>query len=190
MLAIAFVLRYRVTFLQQGAKLGAVPGFPATTRLRARMFLANIFLEEERTHREFARTPGLKKWAKALATAPARAAEATQGIGEVWARRLKSTRSYSGLSVKDLSLSLGLGQAYATHYRMASWSIHPVQIGRHLTIDADGQNRVNLSPGLDDVAVALDTANSFLVACLRFVDDRLGLSLGASLADHERTLFE
>jgi hypothetical protein len=73
---------------------------------------------------------------------------------------------------------------------MASWSIHPVQIGRHLTIDADGQNRVNLSPGLDDVAVALDTANSFLVACLRFVDDRLGLSLGASLADHERTLFE
>jgi len=42
---------------------------------------------------------------------------AQQMIGPEWSRRFRERRSYSGLSTKDLAISLGLAGACATLYQ-------------------------------------------------------------------------
>jgi hypothetical protein len=187
--AIAWLLRHRLALQQGGVKVPGVPGFPLTTWFRARLFLANLYLEEERTAGEWSRTPGLRRvGARTFPSSTTRVAKVTAVIGQEWTRRLRASRSYSGLSLKNLAASLRLSPAYATHYRAGSWSTHPVQLVRHIELNPNGPATIHLSPNLSDVEPAVETANVLLMACLEFLNDRLGLSLEAKISSQRKAL--
>jgi ribosome-binding protein aMBF1 (putative translation factor) len=103
-----------------------VKGKPLSTRFRARLYIANLAFEKERMLGQWLKTPGLLRTAKRAArlAIQERVKQAEAVIGADWAARLKRTRSYSGLSIKDLAESLKLTTSYATFYRSASWPTH------------------------------------------------------------------
>lgn len=180
MMALAFLLRHRVTLKEHGRVLAPVPGKPLSTRFRTQMYDANTTLEKQRTNTEFARTKGLRNWAKSLNTpellAEIKAVEAA--LGPDWTKRLRDRKSYSGVSIKDLAISLRLGPAYATHYRVSSWSVHASTLHRYITFDGQGgPPTIHLFPDASDVGEAVHTANIFLLACIDLLNSRMGLGL-------------
>lgn len=186
-LAVAFLLRHRITLRAHGTPLAQVPNRPLTTRFRAEMYIANVAFEKDRTRREFERTPRVKRHATraGVATVAADVAAAEAILGPEWTRRLKAARSYSGLSIRDLALSLGLAPAYATAYRRGSWAVHPVHLTRYIEPnDTGGQPTVYLAPATDDVETALRTANVLLRACVEFLNDRFGFGLETGIKEH------
>jgi hypothetical protein len=176
-IALVFVLRHRVTLRSQGKTLPRVKGKPLTAKLRARLYVANIAFEHERTLNEWERTKGLRHAAKTLDKKgiPERVNAAEKAIGREWADRLKKRRTYSGTTVKDLALTLGLTQAYATLYRSASWSTHATDLTQFVRLAPQAGTTLYLSPGDAWVPPTIRGASLLLVISIEFLNERFGL---------------
>jgi hypothetical protein len=94
-LALAFVLRPRLRVKMCSNPLPRTKGKPFGSRFRARLYLANIALEKERTLKEFERTKGLRNIAKSLDRTAILldVAAAESAIGREWAARLKDRKT-------------------------------------------------------------------------------------------------
>jgi len=176
--ALVFVLRHRVTLTSQGKTLPRVRGKPLTAKLRARLYMANIAFEHQRTLYEWERTKGLKHAAKTLDKKgiSERVNAAEKAIGQEWSKRLKERRTYSGTTLKDLALTLRLAQAYATLYRSASWSTHATDLPQFVRLaPRAGTPTLYLSPGDAWVPQTIRGASLLLVICIEFLNERFGL---------------
>jgi len=189
-LALAFVLRRRLR-LRRGRDrrpLPPVPGWPLNSRLRARLYLANIAFENDRVFREFQDIRGLRRFRRRAAAARSVVQQVRDGeaaIGPEWTRRLRDSRSFSGVSIKDLALSLRLAAAYATLYRYGSWSVHAIDLTHFITLPDPGRPPlIQLAPHEGDVASAVSVANNLLLVCVRFVNERFGLDRDRAIERH------
>jgi len=117
-LAYYFLMKPRLTLRQNGKKLDPVPGKSLTTKFRTSLYLARRAFESLRKVEYYARTPGFKQFAKKFnkATLKTNAERWEAKIGPEWTKRLKRTRMYSGVKLKDLATSLGLNGAYDAAY--------------------------------------------------------------------------
>jgi hypothetical protein len=172
-LALCFVLQPRFRPKRGGRPLAAVKGKPLSRRFRARLYIANISFEKERTLSQWQKTRGLRRTAKrAVRVIEERVKQAESVIGPEWTERLKRSRSYSGLSIKDLAASLKLTTSYATFYRMASWPTHAT--------DADmifsQESTLDIAPSPRGIREAAAAASILLCRCADIVND--GLRLG------------
>jgi hypothetical protein len=183
-LALVFILRKQIRLRRgfspahpSGLSLSAIQRRPLSTRFRARLYQANLVFEQERTRDEFARTPRIKREARRITKRlPQLIAEAEKAIGPEWTRRLRQARSYSGVSLKELALSMGFRGAYATHYRFASWTVHALDLNRYIAFDpSKNASMISLAPNADYVDQALSIGNVLLFQCIHLFDDRFEL---------------
>ena len=192
-LALAFTLKERFRWRRDGVPMPAARSRHTGSMLRARLYLANMAFENERTLREFGRTTGLRRFrrrADAAREVALQVRTAEQGIGAEWSRRLRQSRSYSGLSVKDLALSLRFAQAYGTLYRYASWSVHAIDLAHFITLspEAGAIPEVHIAPSNGELIGALGMANAQLLACSRLLNHRLRLGQDHAIDGHARQL--
>jgi len=146
MLAIQFLLQYRIKLRDaKGHLIKEIRGKPLTARLRAGLFNANSTFESERMDTEFGNTPSLKHYVGKFGAAANIIRKAESRIGPEWTKRLRASRTYSGVSLKDLAVTLGVGELYATHYRVSSWAVHASRIDFYISFDA-GETTLQLFP--------------------------------------------
>jgi hypothetical protein len=192
-LALGFVLKDRVRLRRDGGFLPPVPGRPLNSRLRARLYLANIAFENARTLNEYQRTKGLKRFrgaAAARAEVARQVGDGEQAVGSQWSDRLRAKRTYSGVSIKDLALSLGLGPTYKTLYKYASWSVHALDLTHFVTFPA-GEDRpphLQLAPHEGEVRRVIDVSNAILLSCVRTFNRRFRLGEDQNVEEHARQL--
>jgi len=193
-LALNFILRPRVTIRRGGIRLPPVSGKPLTTGFRADLYLARFVVERNLMVQDLARTPGWKRTANKIdrASLASEAAKTAQSIGPEWTKRLKQSRTYSGVSLRDTAFSLGYGQAWVVLYRTGSWSTHANDIEQYVTLretsptDPTLVPEIYLQPGPAWVPQALIASAGLLVDCLSLLNSRFGLRHGAWMASHER----
>jgi len=189
--ALAFVLRKRVFLRRGGKRSPPVRGKPLNRRLRARLYLANMAFEQERTLDDWLKTRGLKRHARTKLdpkSIRAHAADAVAAIGPEWTDRLKKSRSYSGLSLRDLVGSLRLKGAYATMYRSTSWSVHGGADLGQFVVDRDGRSELLLSPSDAWVQPSIGAASLLLILCVSHLDDAFRLGLESRIRPHRLRL--
>jgi hypothetical protein len=190
-LALVFVLRNRVTLKRGGVRVGKVDRRPLGSRFRARLYLANVAFEALRTLNDWDRTKGLKRIAQRQINRAKVLQEATRAqkvIGSAWTQRLKDTRNYCGVTLKDLAQTVRLSQAYATLYRSASWSTHATDIEQFVRKLPDSRVSLQLRPSDLLIAETIKGASVTLLMCLSFMNDRLSLRLDARIRRHELRL--
>jgi hypothetical protein len=178
-LAVCFVLEPRFTPKKDGKRVPKVKGKPLSSRFRARLYIANLAFEKERMLGQWLKTRGLRRTAKRASrlAIEERVRQAEAVIGADWTRRLKQTRSYSGLSIKDLAESLKLTTSYATFYRSASWPTH--------STDADmifsAESTLDIAPSPRGVGEAATAASILLLRCIDVVNHGMRLGKDAEL---------
>jgi hypothetical protein len=192
-LALVLTLKDRVRMRSNGVLMPTVPSRHAGSMLRARLYLANIAFEHDRTLREFGRTRGLRRFrrrAGALREVARQVGPAEYAIGPQWSQRLRRSRSYSGGSVKDLALTLRFLPTYATLYRYASWSVHAIDLAHFVTqpAQAGARLRVQIAPSDAEVPGAVNVANALLLACVRSLNRRFRLGHNQTINGHARQL--
>ena len=79
--------------------------------------------------------------------------------------------------MKDLSVTLGFGELYATHYRVSSWAVHASRIDSYITFDGHGGAILQLFPDGAYVREAMHAANVFLLVCIDSLNSRMELGL-------------
>lgn len=189
MLAIHFLLAHRVTprTFQQGKviRIAPIPRRPLTTVFRTKLFIANSAFEQERMYESYRQTRGLRRRASGYARSGCATAvkESEARIGPQWTRRLKGSKSYAGLPLRDLALTLGFAHVYATLYRVGSWHTHVVDFHRHVNLDRDGVATLRLLSDIADVPQALHGATTLLVMSYAKVTQRLGEGWDADIAE-------
>jgi len=173
-LALCFVLQPRFRPKKDGRQLPSVRGKPLSRRFRARLYIANVVFERERMLGQWQKTRGLRRTAKRAARVAVeeRVKQAEIVIGSEWADRLKRSRSYSGLSIKDLAASLKLTTSYATFYRMASWPTHAADADMVFSQPAT----LDIAPSPRGIREAGNAASILLCRCVEIAND--GLRLG------------
>jgi len=190
-IALAFVLRARIRLKRGGKPVPKVKGRPFGRRLRARLFLAHVAFEKQRTLDEWSRTPGLKRSAKSKIDATIVAqgvVEAEGAIGKEWTDQLRKGKSYSGLTLKELVQSLRLGQIYATLYRAGSWSVHGgADIGQFVTETAGGPALL-LAASDAEIEPAMGGASVLMTICLGLLEDAYSLRLSSAIKTHRLRL--
>lgn len=176
-IAVGFLVTPRLILRNiEGKKYQAVKGKPLHARFRAKMFLANLAFERERMYKEHSAVRGLKRRARGYqkSNIPSQVAAFEKLLGPEWTKRLKRSRNYSGVSLKELAYSLGLGFEWATHYRQASWPVHAADVQRHVHKEPGQPTEINLSPSHQHCGQALGASNVLLASCFEAVDHRLG----------------
>ena len=190
-LALLFVARRRVTLKRNGKRIGRVGKRALGSRLRARLYLANVQFEAERTLGDWERTPGLKRSAARSFDAVGirgRSADAAQIIGVEWTKRLRDQKSYSGLNLREWAVSLGLAQPYAIVYRSGPWSTHATDLQQFVT-RTDSGSELLLEPSSDLIPQSIYSASRALLTCLDVMNDRFRLGLDSKLSPHKERLW-
>ncbi len=178
LLAYYFLMKPRLILRQNGKKLPPIPGKSLTTKFRTSLYLAHRAIESLRKVEYYARTPGLKRFAMKLNREKLK--ENSQlweaEIGSEWTKRLKRARTYSGLKIKDLAISLGLGSAYDTAYFFMSDIAHGAD-GMSYIKGADLNSDIELKwyaePG--EIVRVLVSSNLSMCASAQLLNKRLGL---------------
>lgn len=183
-LAFCFVMQRRFTLKENGKPLPLVPGKRLTAGFRTLLYFAHVAFDDERTLQAYAQRHGLKRAAKRLLkTDPLATAEGfAKMIGAHWTARLKQRRSYSGLSIKHLAESLGLGTYYDSVYRFQSSAVHSADACRFFEI-AQGALILELGPSAAQATRPLETASSLVGMCMHVLNNRLRLGLEDKLAE-------
>lgn len=191
-LALEFILRPRLTLKANGVRLPAVKGFPLSPEFRTRLYRANMTLERDRMHRAFQKTRGARRYStkRERADLAGDLAAVEKEIGTQWTKRLKWSKDFSGVGMRDLAVSLGLGTDYTVAYRRQSWAVHPVTPYGHVGLpDDEGDDGALLvEPSGTDVARAIVTANTLLGGCVGRLSLTFGLGLGGELHRHKTAI--
>ena len=97
-------------------------------------------------------------------------------IGPEWTKRLKKARTYSGVKLKDLAISLGLGSAYDTAYFFMSDVTHGAD-GMSYIRSANLRSEIQLNWYAEsgEVIRVLVSGNSSMCASAQLLNKRLGL---------------
>lgn len=180
-LALSFVLSPRVVLRQDGKRLPKVKGRPFSTRFRARLYIANLAFERERMLRRWKATKGLKRRGVTTLDVKAiqkRAQDGAAVIGPEWTARLRRSRSYSGLTIKDLAASLDFRTSYETFYRMSSWPAHAIDADAPFT----GEFTLDIAPSARGVAKAISSASLLILKCCDDLNSALRLGKDADIA--------
>lgn len=182
MLALFFLLKWRVVLKENGRKLNSPDKL--TTKFRAELYFAHLIFEQERLLKDFERTPGLKRDSKTFnkSAIEEQVIQAKQIIGSYWTKRLRDKKKYAGVSIKDLAGSLNILKAYASMYRFTSWSVHAVDILNYLSSDQKNDEIVIDRRTTDyDVRRPLQTACFTFLLCIDKISGRLGFELEPDL---------
>lgn len=145
------------------------------------LYLAHLAFERERELDAYLRTPVLKQAVKFLGDANEirkTAAKAESKIGADWTRLLKDKKTYSGLSVRDLSQTFGLLPFYEAIYRVCSQHVHAVD-ATDFIVPVNGDRpgtEIDLTPGGKQVGGVLVLGTRVYLYECSTLNNRLGLT--------------
>jgi hypothetical protein len=186
LLAAEFLMRPTLVLKRGGKPLPEVTGYPLTTGLRTKLYLAHDAASTLKTLREMAKHGEIEKEeaARALALAEQHAREEANEIGEEWAKRLKDSGSYSGVGVLDLAESIDMPFLYHTFYRPASAGVHATDARKYIEPEERSAGGITFhacSSG-KGVAEALIFASLVTLEVLNVANQRFGLNLDGRLS--------
>lgn len=165
------------------------PGVSLTRELRAMLFLTHHVLQPGREAAKHAGRPGMKRFARRLAKliAKDRVAEPyEQAIGPDWTATLKKKpHTYSGLSISDLSRSLGkpFARWYDIVYGRQSEHVHPADLLHHMQMDDEGTTRPQWHESVRHVRGTLETAVTMFYMTISRLNQhvRFGVAMDSAL---------
>jgi uncharacterized protein DUF5677 len=183
MAATTFLTRHRIILKENGKRISPVPGKTLTTRFRSSLYRANEAFQYRKFHR------GLSEWGdsdRIPHEIQKQVEDACAGwekvIGPVWTERVKR-KGYAGVSIKDLSESLGMGALYATMYRLHSAGVHGTDAANHSEFDEGFGWRFSVLPSTEGIAFSLGFTTLMMIAILKTVDRRLNLGIRQRIKD-------
>ena len=168
LLAARFILHTRRVL---AAKLPAIPRGHKAVDFRALLYSVRVVLDNRKVGRTAATTTGLKRVLAShhLKSSEQSASECEALIGPEWTLVLNQHPfTYSGLTIAQLSKSLGLARLHAATYGPLSTKVHACD-ANSLIMDAnDGQTLINISGGdINQLSETLQLATSLLFEIVR-----------------------
>jgi hypothetical protein len=188
-LALHFLLKQRLVMKSNGKRLAMPPG-RLTTGFRASLYLASAVFESERRFNAFRNTHRLKRWVKKLGDERETQEQVRQAvalIGSEWAEKLRKSKSYAGVSIRDLAESLGVLPYYNSVYAFQCQSSHAKDAIDHVDFEKNGKAQVPalqlaLGPKCPEVGQFLELACTVLIGALIVLDQRLRLGFEKEIA--------
>ncbi len=181
-LALHFILKERLALREHGRRIGNPdPARPLSTRFRARLYVAHALFDKQARIAKAKKTPRVKRLASRLGDAKGLSEQCRQMeqlIGPVWTGRLKGSRTYSGLQIRDLAYTLGLLHAYVSVYGAQSSIAHAADGLSDFDADENlEEGLLGLGPEPQGAGAVLWYASAIFVGCLSLLDTRLRLGV-------------
>lgn len=139
-----FLLHPKVRLVSQGRPINMKGRKPLTRKVRADLYLYHDVTDNIRKIEQYRLTPGLKRTGRRLDLTEYKqgANELRKTIGNGWASVIDKSKKLAGLTLRDLSDSLSLTNAYLTAYAHLSKGAHAKETLKYI-------RDVSISLGLD-----------------------------------------
>jgi hypothetical protein len=185
MLAAKWLMEPTVTLKRNGVPISEVAGYPLTTALRTKLYIAYDSESTLTMLRGMAKNAGAHahEAGEIIARAEKTLKEDRDEIGAKWADRQQKGRSYSGVRIEDLADSLGMTFIYDAFYRPACPGVHGADARKYVDIceSEDGGLMLSTSSSARGVAEALVLSSLALVEVLQVANQRWGLEIDENL---------
>lgn len=182
-LALSFLLEPNVRLTIKGNRpFCPDPSKPLTIGFRTELYLAHHAFRALREWEDFLEVPALAPVVSHLgdeAEIRRVARDAENQIGTLWANCLRSTNSYSGVSIKWLAHSLGAGtQAhYAAVYGRQSRAVHAADAVDFLEFHDDNRVGLGLGPSSENIGPLLNLATALFLGGVAVLSQGHGLDM-------------
>lgn len=182
-----FLMRPALVLKRDGKPVPEVPGYPLTTAFRTKLYLTHDAASSFKTIREMAKFGYIEPLEAefVIALAEERAKELANEIGPEWAKRLKDSRTFSGVSVLDLAESIDMLFLYNVFYRPSSSGVHAADANQYIEPEErpDGGITFHALSSGKGIAKSLSFASLVLLKVLNVVNQRFGFGLDERLSD-------
>ena len=164
-LTIAFVCREQVQLSRRNSSKPANQfGKELTREFRAKLYYTHSNLKKERFFENLRTVANAKHVAEEkLNERPGFVDSAIEDIGPEWSRAIKKENTCAGLSIQDLSHSLGVYDLYRTIYAQQSFRVHSADAGDYLKIaDGNSQPSAHYQSDVAEIKAALWCATTMV----------------------------
>jgi len=197
LLALNFVLRRSVQLKENGKRIKVERHGrrqPLDCGFRTELYLAHYAFDLQRRVKGWKNVSGLKRLSRTWGDPAAIDRDAQQAelaVGPEWTHRLRSRRSFSGLSIRDLADSFGIVHYYASIYGHQSHLAHGADALSYLDLgDEPSKLSLALAPNTEAVGRILRLGSLLFTGCLDIASQRIGLGADKAVKAFIRDLHQ
>lgn len=191
MIGLFFILRPRVILRQNDKPLRRIGKKSFNSIFRARLYFAFERVQLSKKINIYEQTAGLKGLSKRMNKIEIDKQMQTveRVVGKEWLNRLKRSKTYSGVSLKDLAQSLGLISAHQTAYYYMSKTAHAMDSSDYIHLDAQqGGLYIRLHDDLNSLGRIFGTADVLFFHSIDIYNRRFKLGLDRKLENMKAKL--